>query len=256
MRNKVLFKMSAVGIVTALSLTAVLFGCGKKTASQTGENIVPIEKSKDDERQDGANGENAAITPNYEVKLDERTEDTQYQYGEDDISLIDTVSGKKIVLGQTKADIEAVTGDVKETDADYVTYDGVIVKYADDKAVTFVVSNGAFEGNSAARYKTSRGVGIGTTHDDFNKAYGDNVNQGSESVDEKGNVEKTASRAVRYFEKDGSKMKFLGTKLTSEQKSKNNDKSNYYIQDFMFSNKDGNIATMRVSLYNAAFGGI
>ena len=51
-------------------------------------------------------------------------------------------------------------------------------------------------------------------------------------------------------------MKFLGTKLTSEQKSKNNDKSNYYIQDFMFSNKDGNIATMRVSLYEAAFGGM
>ena len=97
---------------------------------------------------------------------------------------------------------------------------------------------------------------MGTTRDDFSKAYGDNVNQGSESTDENGNVEKTASRAVRYFEKDGSDTEFLGTKLTSEQKSRRTHKSNYYIQDFMFSNKDGNIATMRVNLYEAAFGGM
>lgn len=253
MKNNVLFKASVIGAAAALSLAAILGGCGKKTASQTGENIVPIEQPQDGTQGDNGNAENA---PKYEVKLDERTADTQYSYGEDDISLVDTVSGKKIVLGQTKAEIESVTGEAKETDADYVTYDGVIVRYADDKAVTLLVSNGKFEGNSATRYKTSRGVGLGTTRDDFSKAYGDNVNQGSESTDENGNVEKTASRAVRYFEKDGSDMKFLGTKLTSEQKSKNNDKSNYYIQDFMFSNKDGNIATMRVSLYEAAFGGM
>lgn len=249
--RKVLFKTGVVGIAAALSLTGVLYGCGKKTASQTGENIVPIEHSKND----SAAGENAENKPNYEVRLDERTADTQYQYGEDDISLIDTVSGKKIVLGSNTSEIEAVTGDVIETDSDYKTYDGVIVRYRDDKAVMFIVSSGQFEGSSAARYKTSRGVGIGTSHDDFNKAYGDNFNKGEESVDEStGKVEKQASRAVRYFEKDGSKMKFLGTQLTSEQKSK--DKSNYYLQDFMFSNKNDSVVTMRVSLYDAARGGI
>ena len=149
MKNNVLFKASVIGAAAALSLAAVLGGCGKKTASQTGENIVPIEQPQEGRQGDNGNAENA---PKYEVKLDARTADTQYSYGEDDISLVDTVSGKKIVLGQTKAEIESVTGEAKETDADYVTYDGVIVRYADDKAVTLLVSNGKFEGNSATRY--------------------------------------------------------------------------------------------------------
>ena len=82
---------------------------------------------------------------------------------------------KKHSRTDERAEIESVTGEAKETDADHVTYDGVIVRYADDKAVTLLVSNGKFEGNSATRYKTSRGVGLGTTRDDFSKAYGDNV---------------------------------------------------------------------------------
>lgn len=256
MKNNILFKAGVLGTAAVLSLSSVLVGCGKKTASQTGENIVPIENSQNNGQGENTSGENAENKPNYEVKLDDRTADTQYQYGEDDISLVDTVSGKKIVLGSTKAEIESVTGEEKEVNSDYITYDGVMVRYIDDKAAVFIVSNGMFEGSSATRYKTSRGVGVGMSQEDFNKAYGDNVNVGEESVDSDGNVEKTASRAVRYFEKDGSKMKFLGTKLTSEQKSKNNDKSNYYIQDFMFGKKDGSVATMRIGLYEAVSGGI
>ena len=47
MKNNVLFKASVIGAAAALSLAAVLGGCGKKTASQTGENIVPIEQPQD-----------------------------------------------------------------------------------------------------------------------------------------------------------------------------------------------------------------
>ena len=63
---------------------------------------------------------------------------------------------------------------------------------------------------------------------------------------------KVYNELKRYFEKDGSKVTFLGTSLTSEQKAE--DTSNYYMQDFMFSNTSGNIATMRISLMSAATG--
>lgn len=243
--NKILFKTGIAAVSAAVLLTGALSGCGKKTASQTGENIVPVENSEQN------NGENKA---NYDVKLDERTADTQYSYGEDDISLVDTVSGKKIMLGMSEADIESITGAPEKNDGKYKIYDGVVVCYSDGKAVSFIVANGQFEGAALTRYKSSRGVGIGTSAEDFKKAYGDSYTEGGEEVDDKGNTEKNASRAVRYFKKDGSGMEFLGTKLTDEQKS--GDTSNYYLQDFMFSNTDGTIATIRVSLLSAATGGI
>ena len=243
--NKILIKSGIAAVSAVVLLTGTLGGCGKKTASQTGENIVPVENSQQN------NGENNA---NYDVKLDERTPDTQYSYGEDDISLVDTVSGKKIVLGMNEADIESITGAPTKNDGNYKVYDGVVVRYGDGKAISFIVSNGQFEGAALTRYKSSRGVGIGTSAEDFKKAYGDSYTEGSETVDEKGNTEKTASRAVRYFKKDGSDMEFLGTRLTEEQKS--GDTSNYYLQDFMFSNTDGKIATIRVSLLSAATGGM
>lgn len=244
--NKTFLKYGIAALSAAVLLSGALGGCGKKTASQTGENIVPAENA------DTNNGENSA---NYEVKLDERTQDTQYSYGEDDISLVDTVSGKKIILGMSEAEIEGVAGAATKTDGTYKIYDGVVVRYADGKAVSFIVSNGQFEGAALTRYKSSRGVGIGTSAEDFKKAYGDSYSEGSETVDENtGNTEKNASRAVRYFKKARSGMEFLGTRLTDEQK--NDDTSNYYIQDFMFSNTDGNIATIRVSLLSAASGGM
>ena len=59
MKNNVLFKASVIGAAAALSLAAVLGGCGKKTASQTGENIVPIEQPQDGTQGDNGNAENA-----------------------------------------------------------------------------------------------------------------------------------------------------------------------------------------------------
>ena len=59
MKNNVLFKASVIGAAAALSLAAVLGGCGKKTASQTGENIVPIEQPQEGRQGDNGNTENA-----------------------------------------------------------------------------------------------------------------------------------------------------------------------------------------------------
>lgn len=47
---------------------------------------------------------------NYEVQLDERTDETKYQYGMDDLSLVDTVSGQKLTIGMTADEVEKITG--------------------------------------------------------------------------------------------------------------------------------------------------
>ena len=235
---RVISTASVIALILSTSVT--LSGCRKKTVSESGANIV--------KSGDGQSG-------NYEVLLDERSEDTQYQYGEDDLSLLDTITGKKITLGMKKAEIEEITGEPELIDRNTNTYDGIVIKYDNDIAVMLSVSDGVFNGENRIRYSTLRGVHIGTPIEDFKKAYGSDYSEGSQNTDQNtGEIIKEASRATRYFKKDGKKIKFLGTKLTPELKSE--DTSNYYLQDFMFSNKTGNVATIRVGLYSAVTGGL
>ena len=78
--KKTLLKGGVIALSAALLLSsAALSGCRKKTASSSGENIVKSEQPQGDRQ--------------YDVKLDERTKDTQYQFADDDLSLVDTVSG-------------------------------------------------------------------------------------------------------------------------------------------------------------------
>lgn len=226
-------------VILASTLVLLLAGCGAKTASQAGKNIV--EKATEEGRK-------------YDVQLDERTEKTHYEYGEDDLSLVDTNSGNKITLGMSEQDVEKITGSAEQKDGDYRVYDGVVVKYQDNAAVSFIVASGQFKDGKETRYKTTRGVGIGTSAEDFKKAYGDSYTQGEEETTANGEVSKSASKAVRYFEKKDKKINFLGTTLSDEQKAA--DTTHYYMQDFMFSNETGNVATMRISLMSAATGGM
>lgn len=220
-------------IVLALVFVISLSACGEKPVSQTGENIV-------------ANG-NA-----YDVKLDERTEETQYEYGIDDVSMVDTTNGKKISLGMSENEINKIIGepDVKTTDSS--TYKGIVIKFREDKAVSMIVSGGKFEGEAGMRFKTSRGVGIGTSFENFKKAYGDSYIESGDTTANDGTVSKTPAKAMRYFEKKGNKLSFLGTELTAEQKSGNI--TNYYVQDFMFGNESGLVGAIRIGLYSSIIG--
>lgn len=237
--KKTLLKGGAIALSAALLLSsAALSGCRKKTASSSGENIVKSEQPQGDRQ--------------YDVKLDERTKDTQYQYADDDLSLVDTVSGKKISLGMSRDEIEKITGEATKTDAEYKYYDGVIVAYKDDKAEALVTASGPFDGDTATRYKTSRGIYIGMSMDDFKKAYGDEYSEGTESTNEKGETEKSASRATRYFKKSGSKIEYIGQTLDSDQKT--GDTSGIYFQDFMFSKKDNTVATIKIAHWDTMHG--
>ena len=96
----------------------------------------------------------------------------------------------------------------------------------------------------------SRGVGIGTSAEDFKKAYGDSYTEKKETIDEAtGEVTTDAARAVRYFELDDDEVEFLGTTAPREMDD------DYCIQDFMFSNTDDTVATIRISFLYAARGG-
>lgn len=212
-------------------ILCMLSGCGAKTASQTGENIV---------ENTSGNGNN------FEVILDERTDETKYLYGTDDLSLVDTISGKKITLEMSAEEIEKVTGAPTITDREYRIYDGVVVKYADDKAVELIVASGQFPGEEGKRYKTSRGIGLDSSFDNFKSAYGDEFNQSLESTDDSSEVSKIPANASRFFKKSGSKVEFLGTSINEIS----NGGEPYYMQNFMFSNASGNVATIKLSVEN------
>lgn len=233
-------------LLTALSLSVTLFtGCGKeKTASSTGSNIVPKNTASST-----VSGDSQSPVQNYEVQLDERDESTKYQYGLDDLSLVDTVSGKKITIGMTKEQVEEITGAPKVTDRNYLTYDGVVVYYREDGTVgSLIVSGGQFrEELESTRYRSSRGVGLNTDFSDFVKAYGDQYNQRKEDQAEAEGEPptETPANAIRYFRMDGKKVEYLGTTLTDEMKK--NGTENLYMQDFMFDRETNQIITMRIS---------
>lgn len=227
--KKVYFKRGALALAAVMTLSAVsLCGCGSKSASTTGENIVKNENSE--------NGRE------YDVVLDERNGDEGYKYAEDDLALVDTVSGKKISLGMSRGEIEEVAGESYKTDGVYKYYDGVIVGFIDDVAEALVTGSGPFEGEAMTRYKTSRGVYIGMPGEDFKKAYGDEYNESSERTGGDGEVYTTASNASRYFKKSGSKMEYVGETTDGVE-----DTENLYLQDFMFSKKDGTVATIKIA---------
>ncbi len=229
-----------IAIMTALVLaTTVVTGCGKKeTASSKGSNI--IQKS---EPQEG----DTSAEKNYEVKLDERSKDTMYQYGMDDLSFVDTVTGKKVTIGMSVENLEEVAGTPITVDNNYRIYDGLIVQFNEEnKAVALLISGGLFQSESqGTRFMTTRGVGLLTGREDFVKAYGDLYNEGETETDENGEVViKKLSNAVRYFSVDGNKVEYLGIELTEDMKQKYSGK--LYMQDFMFDREANQITTMRV----------
>lgn len=214
-------------------IATMLCGCGKKPASTTGENIVPTS---------GNNGQQ------YDVLLDERTEETQYQYDLSDLSLVDTTSGQKITIGMTLDEIEEIIGAPVNVDHLYRVYAGVVVRYDEaNKAVALIVSGGQFaEDAEKLRFKTSRGVGLTTAFSDFTKAYGDQYSQREEapSAENEEVLQETPATAVRYFTMNGEKVEFLGT--TFPQDLSREDES-LYMQDFMFDRETNQIATMRIT---------
>ncbi|MEE1013419.1 MAG: hypothetical protein U0L92_03795 [Clostridia bacterium] len=245
-----LMKMIAMTMAFSLAAT-MLVGCGKKdesakisgddtsmTASSKGSNVV--QKSEPQEGDDSQK-------KNFEVQLDERTEETQYLFGLEDLSFVDTVTGKKVTIGMTEEELGNVAGTPIASDQNYRIYDGLIVQLDEgNKVVSLLVSGGLFlDANQGTRFMSCRGVGLHTSFEDFTKAYGDLSNEKKTQTAEDGSVlNETAGIAIRYFVVDGEKVEYLGTQLTNDQKEKYAGK--IYMQDFMFDKETNEVVTMRV----------
>ncbi len=264
----IFFKLKNINVFLVLFiLVVVMSGCGKKeTASSTGSNIVlkpsNVDANKDNSENNSTlnnsektnesqttNSSEDKIEQKYDVVLDERTDETKYQYDFDDLSLVDTVTGKKITIGMNMSEIEEITGDAISVDSKNRVYDGVIVLFNEENvAQSLIVSAGIFTSKEqSSRYKTSRGVGLSSSFDDFVKAYGDQFNQKQidETSPDETAPEETPANAIRYFKVSGKKVEYLGDALTDEIKADGIE--NIYMQDFMFNREKNTVATMRIS---------
>ncbi len=226
------------GLMAAGLLAMMLSGCNwGKNGGADGGNIVPRSTEAGIEGQ-----------KNYDVLLDERPEEERYLYSMDDLSLVDTISGKKITIGMSRAEIETITGEAVATTPRYCLYDGVVVQYTEeDIAGALVVSGGEFrEEEAATKYLTVRGVGLYTSFEDFVKAYGEEHFAKEEEEAVEGEMpSETPARAIRYFRIDGRKVEYLGTVLTEEMEQEGEE--NLYIQDFVFGRETNQITAMRIS---------
>jgi len=146
-------KLVIVGFLILTLSVPVFTGCGKtKTASSQGTNIV--KKAEPQEGDDSS-------SKNFEVELDKRSERTKYQYDMDDLSFVDTVTGKKVIIGMTMEEIEAITGSPITDSGTHRIYDGLIVQYDQGRSVALIVSSGLFTNEQqATRFMSSRGVGL------------------------------------------------------------------------------------------------
>ena len=228
------FKKYLFLILTFTLCVSAFTGCGKKEVT-TPQNTDIV-----------TNQENEII----DVTLDERTEETKYQYDADDLSFIDSSTGKGISIGMSLPDIEAVTGAAIRKSGLNVIYNGISVQYnEDDISVGMIISGGEFDDESIkTRYKTSRGVGLNMSFEDFSKAYGDLSNKREEEqVAEDGTVisSETPANAVRYFKADGSKVEYLGNTRNDEVKA--TDKDKLYMQYFMFDKETNCVSAIKVT---------
>lgn len=241
-----------IALIAVMSVSAsMLAGCGKKNEVQTPtDNSVPDNVVQ---KADGENGDDAqtdtAERPQkqFEVKLDEREESERYKFSLDDISFIDTVTGKKLSVGMSMEDVEAIAGKSFTDDKNYRVYDGLVVQFTDEGQVaSMIISGGMFPNDEqATRYMSVRGVGINTTFDDFAKAYGDIYNEATTNANND-----TAANAVRYFKVEGNDVSYMGETLSNEQRAAAEKDKNIYVQYFMFADETNTVSAMRVSRYD------
>lgn len=204
--------------------------------------------------QNGQAADDTAEGTPVEVPLDERNEEAQYTYTEEDLSMVDTTTGKRITLGMNIADVEAITGEPITIDQTYRIYDGIVVNYRDDTAAVLIVARGNMtEGSDPGRYVTTRGVSLSTSVEDFYKAYGTSASADKPVAEEGQEAPVNSTGATRYLQKDGDQIKYLGTDLTQENRPE--DLSTLYLQDFIFNSETGLIDSIRVGDYNMIMNG-
>lgn len=107
-------------------------------------------------------------------------------YSQSDLSLYDTETNKEIHLGMTKEEIEDALGEPLEKTDHFPYYDapGISIGFRDGISVLFAlkkVEESEGENDSeedvAGRFKTSRGITVNSSYEDFQKKYPASIRQ-------------------------------------------------------------------------------
>lgn len=241
-------KLLCIGL-SALLAAGIFSGCGKK-ATDSGKLNENNKTSQSDTGHDDTSGPDstpyaAQSVPHQfqaegdnvtkredggvDVALEAREGDDRYEFENDDMCFVDTMSGAIISIGMSIDDVESLIGEPRYIDAqDNRFYSGIAVKYDDNMNVErLVVATGNMEqSDDPERFVTSRGIRLGATEDEFASAYGDQYNDPQD-----GELGGSASRAVRYYTPDGDGYKYAGNDFNVLV----GDNSSAITQSFIFS---------------------
>ncbi len=249
-------KLLCIGL-SAMLAAGIFSGCGKK-ATDSGKlnenNTSQSESGHDDTvgpdstpyaaqsvpHQFEAEGDNVTKREDggVDVAVDARDGDDRYEFEDEDLGFVDTMSGALISIGMSIDDVESLIGEPRYIDGqDNRFYSGIAVKYDDDMNVErLVVAAGNMEqSDNPERFVTPRGIKLGASEDEFASVYGDQYNDPQDG-DENSNT----SRAVRYYTTDGDGYKYAGNDFTALS----GDNSSTVTQSFMFSPETGGLSVI------------
>ncbi|MFB9275052.1 hypothetical protein [Cohnella cellulosilytica] len=90
-------------------------------------------------------------------------------YSAEDLTIVDSITGATLKLGMTREEIERLYEKDEEPTFPYENYEGLGVFFRDDVAASFRI---AADDNASSRFKTARGIGLGSGKKDVAERYG------------------------------------------------------------------------------------
>lgn len=180
------------------------------------------------------------------VSLDKREGDDRYSFENEDLGFVDTKSGALLKLGMTSDEIESLIGKPKSIDLEYRVYDGIVIEYNNDmETVKLIVASGNMkDDDESQRFVTPRGLTLMSSFDDFTNVYGDEYYPADTSDGGENSGMNGATRAVRYYAKDGSSYSYIGQGYTKDTKPE--DDKNLISQMFIFEPGSNSVSAITV----------
>ena len=241
--------------LSALLAAGIFAGCGKKATNSGGltENTAERPESNPDAtpyaaesvpHQFEAEGDNIkpAEGGGVDVAVEPREGDDQYDFDDEDLGFVDTMSGALISVGMSMGDIESLIGGPKTVDSQGNRfYSGIAIQYdSNNKASRLVVAAGNMEGSDdPERFVTPHGVKLGSSLDEFISVYGDDYNK---PEDENNDV--SITRAARYYKQDGDDFTYVGSDFSGDQVPPND--STRVTQTFLFAPETGAVSVISI----------
>lgn len=169
-----------------------------------------------------------------EVGIDAREGSERYNFENEDLGFVDTLSGAQLNIGMSADEIESLIGKPRVIDLDYRVYNGIVIQYNNDmNAIKLIVAEGNMEqDDNPVRFVSPRGIKLSSSFDDFISVYGDEYYAAEMSSEENDVSMNGSTRAIRYYAKDGNSYTYLGQSYNKDNKPESD--SDLIMQTFLF----------------------